>query len=259
MNGTVTIRSARPTQQSNQIVEGARPQASELGRVSSSEAEARYEAKREAAPALVVALLVLVALAVVSLMEGWELLDRVPGWVWFLLAVPELILLIDLLLATRGAGPIQTRRVALWLLRVLVLGNLAAVAILVAGLVTASTTKLGGGELLLTAFALLVTNVIVFGLWYWEVDDGGPVVRARRPRATPDFQFPQDENPQLAPGWKPQAWDYIYLSLTNSIAFSPTDAMPLTRHAKSLMALESVISITVVVLVTARAVNVLGS
>ena len=115
------------------------------------------------------------------------------------------------------------------------------------------------GELLLTAFALLVTNVIVFGLWYWEVDDGGPVVRARRPRAIPDFQFPQDENPQLAPGWKPQVWDYIYLSLTNSIAFSPTDAMPLTRHTKLLMGLESVISITVVVLVTARAVNVLGS
>jgi uncharacterized membrane protein len=227
--------------------------------MSSSGDEARYETKREAAPALVVALLVLVALAVVSLVEGWELLDRVPGWVWLLLAVPELLLLLDLLLATRGTGLVQTRRVALWLLRVLVLGNLAAVAILVAGLVTASTTKLGGGELLLTAFALLVTNVIVFGLWYWEVDDGGPVARAQRPRATPDFQFPQDENPQLAPGWKPQVWDYIYLSLTNSIAFSPTDAMPLTRHAKLLMALESVISITVVVLVTARAVNVLGS
>ena len=206
------------------------------------------------------AFLVLVTLAVVSLAEGWELLHRVPGWAWFLLAVPELLLLLDLLLAARGAGLAKTRRVALWLLRVLVAGNLSALAILVAGLVTASTEDLGGGELLLTAVAILVTNVIVFGLWFWEIDDGGPVERAERPRAQPDFQFPQDENPQLArDGWSPHVWDYVYLSLTNCIAFSPTDAMPLTRHAKALMALESAISIAAVVLVTARAVNVLGS
>ena len=183
-----------------------------------------------------------------------------PGWVWLLLAVPELLLLIDLVLAARGAGPVWTRRVAFWLLRVLVAGNLAALAILVIGLVTASTKELGGGELLLTAAAILVTNVIVFGLWFWEIDDGGPDERARRVRTAPDFQFPQDENPQLAAdGWSPHAWDYVYLSLTNSIAFSPTDAMPLSRHAKLLMGLESAISIAVVALVTARAVNVLGS
>jgi len=237
---------------------GTRP--SNTRGVRSSEAEARYEAGREAAPALVVAFLTLVVLAAVSLVEGWELLDRVPGWVWFLLAVPELLLLIDLVLAARGAGPVWTRRVAFWLLRVLVAGNLVALAILVAGLVTTSTQELGGGELLLTAVAILVTNVIVFGLWFWEIDDGGPDERARRTRTTPDFQFPQDENPQLAAdGWSPHAWDYVYLSLTNSIAFSPTDSMPLSRHAKLLMALESAISIAAVVLVTARAVNVLGS
>jgi uncharacterized membrane protein len=228
--------------------------------VRSSEAEARYEAKREAAPALAVALLTLVLLAVVSLVAGWELLDRMGGWVWLLLAAPELILLIDLLLGARGAGLARTRRVALWLLRVLVVGNLTALAILVAGLVTASTKELGGGELLLTALAILVTNVIVFGLWFWEIDDGGPVARAQHPRTKPDFQFPQDENPQLArDGWMPNVWDYVYLSLTNSIAFSPTDAMPLSRHAKLLMGLESAISIAAVVLVTARAVNVLGT
>jgi hypothetical protein len=259
MGGSYDACGSASPKQSSQIVGGAWPSASEYAVVSSTDTEARYEAKREAAPALVVAVLVLVGLAVVSLAEGWELLDRVPGWVWLLLAVPELLLLLDLLLAARGAGPAPTRRVALWLLRVLVLGNLAALAILLTGLVTASTTKLGGGELLLTAFALLVTNVIVFGIWFWEVDDGGPVQRAGHPRATPDFQFPQDENPHLkADGWSPHAWDYVYISLTNSIAFSPTDAMPLTRHAKLLMGLESVISIAVFVLVTARAVNVLG-
>ncbi len=76
----------------------------------------------------------------------------------------------------------------------------------------------------------------------------------------PDFQFPQDENPGLArPGWYPRLEDYVYVALTNGIAFSPTDAMPLTRWAKGLMALDAIISVGAVLLVAARAVNVLGS
>ncbi len=225
--------------------------------MSISEVEARYEAKREAAPALAVAFLVLVVLAVVSWAQGWELLNRVPGWVWLLLAVPELALLIDLYF---GAGLARTRRLALVSLGVLVAFNACALLILVAGLVTTSTRDLGGGELLLTAVVILITNVIVFGLWFWEIDDGGPVERRRHPRAVPDFQFPQDENPGLAAaGWRPRLWDYLYVSLTNSIAFSPTDAMPLSRHAKALMGIESAISVVSVLLVAARAVNVLGS
>jgi hypothetical protein len=119
---------------------------------------------------------------------------------------------------------------------------------------------LGGGELLMSAFAVWITNVISFGLLFWEVDSRGPMERVSRPRATPDFQFPQDENPRLArPGWKPHFWDYLYVSLTNSIAFSPTDAMPLSRHAKLFMGVESGISVLAVLLVAARAVNVLGA
>ena len=77
-----------------------------------------------------------------------------------------------------------------------------------------------------------LTNAIAFGLAFWELDCGGPVARAlAAERPTPDFQFPQDENPELArDGWLPRLWDYLYVSLTNSIAFSPTDAMPLTRR-----------------------------
>jgi hypothetical protein len=225
--------------------------------MSSSEPQARYEAKREAAPALALALGLLVVLAVVSWSKDWQLLDRVPGWIWLVLAVPELVLLLDLLF---GTGLMRTRRIALASLGMLVLFNAIGLLILVGGLVTTRANELQGGELLLTAFAILVTNVIVFGLWFWEIDDGGPVARTTKPRAAPDFQFPQDENPGLrTPGWRPTVWDYLYLSLTNSTAFSPTDAMPLTRHAKLLMALESLIAITAVLLVTARAVNVLGS
>ena len=77
-------------------------------------------------------------------------------------------------------------------------------------------------------------NVVVFAVLFWELEAGGPVARIRNPqRTTPDFQFPQDENPQLAaPGWRPQVSDYLYLSLTNSVAFSPTDAMPLVQRTR---------------------------
>jgi hypothetical protein len=225
--------------------------------MSASEAEARYEAKREAAPAVGAALAVLVGLALASWAEGWELLHRVEWWVWLVLALPEAVLLLDLLLV---AGLARRRRVALVLLGFLVCFNAVGLGILVASLVTTNTDELGGGELLLNAAAIWTTNLIVFGLWFWELDDGGPVVRAVHPRVAPDFQFPQDENPGLArEGWRPDVWDYLYMSLTNSIAFSPTDAMPLTRHAKALMALGSVISVVAVLLVAARAVNVLGT
>jgi uncharacterized membrane protein len=225
--------------------------------MSATELEASYEAKREAAPALGTALAVLVGLAVVSWAEDWELLPGVRWWVWFVLALPEAVLVVDLAV---GAGLARTRSFALVLLGILVAFNAVGLGILVAGLVTTSTEDLGGGELLLTAAAIWTTNVIVFGIWFWELDDGGPVARTARPRVAPDFQFPQDENPGLArAGWEPDVWDYLYVSLTNSIAFSPTDAMPLTRNAKALMAIGSMISVVAVLLVAARAVNVLGT
>lgn len=91
------------------------------------------------------------------------------------------------------------------------------------------------------------------------LDSGGPTERAVSGRATPDFLFPQDATPERAPaGWYPRLEDYVYVALTNAIAFSPTDAMPLTRRAKASMAIDSLISIAVVLLVAARAVNVLG-
>jgi hypothetical protein len=229
-------------------------------RMSMSEAGARAQGRREAAPAALVALLVLAVLAVVSWAKGWELLG-LPWWIWLLLGIPALLLTIDLALTFRGRGLVRSRTAALLLLGLLVLGNFTALAILVAGLVTTSTRDLGGGELLLTAFAIWSTNVVVFALLFWELDAGGPVARLQAPkRTTPDFQFPQDENPQLAAkDWYPQAWDYAYLSLTNAIAFSPTDAMPLSLRAKATMGLESAISAVTVLLVAARAVNVLGS
>jgi uncharacterized membrane protein len=224
-----------------------------------SETAAHYEARWEAAPVLLIATAVLVALALVSYRRGWEL-HGLPWWIWLVLALPTLLASLDLALGARGAGIVRTRAAALVLLGVVIAGNLLGLALLVAALVSTSTGELGGGQLLTTAVAIWMTDVCVFGLWFWELDDGGPFARARHERARPDFQFPQDENSGLArPGWRPRVWDYLYTSLANASAFSATDVMPLTLHAKLVMGLEAVISLALVVLVTARAVNVLGS
>jgi hypothetical protein len=102
-------------------------------------------------------------------------------------------------------------------------------------------------------------NVISFGLVFWEVDLGGPVRRAlSEKRQFPDFQFPQDDNPAMAQQpWRPGLFDYVYIATTNSIAFSPTDAMPLTHRAKALMATEATVAAVTILIVAARAVNIL--
>jgi hypothetical protein len=226
----------------------------------SADAQARAEGRREAAPAALITLLGYVALAGVSWAAGWDLVG-LPWWVWLLVAVPVLLLTIDLWMSAWGAGLVRSRQAALVLLGLLVLGNVVALGILVAGLVTTKASDLGGGELLLTAFAIWSANVMVFALAFWEVDAGGPASRSRRAaRVVTDLQFPQDQDgPGEHAAWQPQVWDYVYVSLTNSIAFSPTDTMPLTLRAKAMMGAESAISAITILLVAARAVNILGS
>lgn len=99
-------------------------------------------------------------------------------------------------------------------------------------------------------------NVVVMALWYWELDRGGASARARNVHDRTDFLFPQMSSPQFADrDWEPRYLDYLYTSFTNSTAFSPTDVLPLTRWAKMLMMLQSMVSLSTVVLVIARAVN----
>lgn len=114
-------------------------------------------------------------------------------------------------------------------------------------------------QLLFTGGNIWISNVIIFSLWYWEFDSGGSGRRATHIREFPDFMFSQTENPHLAPkGWRPHYIDYLYLSLTNASAFSPTDVLPLARWAKLLMALQSVTSLFTVILIIARAINTLN-
>jgi uncharacterized membrane protein len=128
---------------------------------------------------------------------------------------------------------------------------------MVVGLVQ-GTEGSSAGPLLISGGAIWLTNIIVFALWYWEFDRGGPVARANAVNPYPDFQFVQMANPELAPPhWEPAFGDYLYLAFTNAAAFSPTDVMPLSRWAKMAMLLQSAISIVTVALVIARAVNIL--
>jgi len=116
-----------------------------------------------------------------------------------------------------------------------------------------------GRDLILTALNIYLTNIIIFALWYWEMDGGGPGERHALKKYELDFSFPQQQNDELShPIWKPTFIDYLYLSSTNAMAFSPTDTMPLSRRSKMLMLLQSTVSLIAIALVAARAVNILN-
>ena len=151
------------------------------------------------------------------------------------------------------------RALLLSILGVVTLTYLATLGLLVHYLITGG--QVGGTSLIGSGMVLWATNVLLFSVLYWELDRGGPLHRYRATEPWPDFQFPQMENPQLTPmgkGWRPTFLDYLYTSLTNATAFSPTDTMPISQVAKLLMAVQGTAAIVTVGLVVARAVNILG-
>jgi len=185
--------------------------------------------------------------------------DLSPAGRWLLPAI-ELVLLLVLLIAnpTRIDRRSPSLRIlGLTLISVASLANAWSVALLVDGLVR-GTTGNQPGPLLATGANIWMTNVIIFALWYWELDRGGPAARAAGLDPVPDFLFPQMAQPSPAfHDWEPQFTDYTYVSFTNATAFSPTDTMPLSRWAKLAMMLQSAISLVTAALVIARAVNIL--
>jgi hypothetical protein len=121
-------------------------------------------------------------------------------------------------------------------------------------------TETRGANLLDGGIVIWGTNLVIFSVWYWELDRGGPVRGAHggKPMA-PDFLFPQMTDPRWKePGWRPRFGDYLYVSLTNQTAFSPTDTMPLTYRAKLLMGVQGLASLITVGVIVARAVNILA-
>jgi|SRR5581483_2643702 len=134
------------------------------------------------------------------------------------------------------------------------LANAAQLGLLIRALIHGA--NIPGKTLLTSAMAIFLTNIIMFGLWYWELDSPGLSGRHNYNRDK-QMLFPQNSS-RSEDSWRPTFFDYLYVSITNSTAFSPTDTMPLTHVAKGLMSLQALISLLTVVLVTARAVNILG-
>lgn len=115
-----------------------------------------------------------------------------------------------------------------------------------------------GRGLIVSGVLIWLTNFLIFGLWYWELDRGGPGRRAAAHDGAPDFLFPQMNDDRIQPAdWRPGFIDYLYVSLTNAAAFSPTDTMPLTPMAKSVMGAQSLVSVVTIGLIVSRAVNIL--
>jgi uncharacterized membrane protein len=179
-----------------------------------------------------------------------------PTW---LLPTLEAALLVGLALATpRQLEREHTvrRRTALGLTAFVSAANITSLVLLSHELLHHGSPN--ARELIVAGALIWLTNVLIFGLWYWETDRGGPGKRAAGRDGPPDFLFSQMNDDRIEPAnWRPQFIDYLYVSLTNAIAFSPTDTMPLSPMAKSIMGIQSLVSLVTIGLVVARAVNIL--
>jgi uncharacterized membrane protein len=196
--------------------------------------------------------------AATALYVGMPHRGRVPGW-WI---GPVLQLGLLGILIAQDRGRIDRRsaslhRMMVALLVVMTAGTVLSVVVLAYDILVAlkgvtATVLLGRGA------AIWVENVIVFSLWYWQFDRGGPAERAADMPVPPSFAFPENATPELAPaGWRPTYPDYLYLSFTNATAFSPTDTLPVRRWAKLTMMVQASLSLVIAILVIARAINVL--
>ena len=228
-----------------------------MGRDRRSEEE--LESRWEAAPVVAFVIGLQLVLTFVSREKGWDLWG-LPWWAWLGAVVPETVLLV-LLAWNRPRNWLDRigyrRRISIVLIGFISLTNAVLLATMIGSILQGDEES--GGQLLLKATTVWVTNVVAYGLWYWSLDRGGPHKRLGDDPELPDFQFPQLDNPHFAPpDWQPQIVDYLFVSFTNSIAFSPTDTFPLTRRAKMLMLSESFISAVTILLVASRAVGILG-
>jgi uncharacterized membrane protein len=150
----------------------------------------------------------------------------------------------------------RRRRIALGLTAFVSIANIYSLAALTHYLLHHNVSQ---GRALIGAGVLIwLTNFLIFALWYWEIDRGGPGKRSAGNDGPPDFLFPQMADDRIEPlSWRPKFFDYLYVSLTNAMAFSPTDTMPLTSMAKGVMGVQSLVSLVTIGLIVSRAVNIL--
>jgi uncharacterized membrane protein len=182
-----------------------------------------------------------------------------PGPTWLLPSL-EGLLLLGLSIATPRQLEHEhrvRRAVALAITAVVSIANIYSLAALTHYLLHHNVTN--GRGLIFSGVLIWMTNFLIFGLWYWEIDRGGPGKRAAGEDGPPDFLFPQMSDDRIEPAqWRPQFFDYLYVSLTNATAFSPTDTMPLSQAAKGVMGIQAIVSLVTIGLIVSRAVNILS-
>ena len=181
-----------------------------------------------------------------------------PVWVSHLVLLTLLLPMILVTVTTANTLWLRVERTVIMFFGTAYIINITAELADMIGIITLHPPETRSISLLSSSLAIWVVNVLTFSLLYWQIDRGGPHARANRTSAKPDWLFPQAAAPDTAsPDWRPLFIDYLHLGFNTATAFSPTDAMPLTRRAKMLMMLESSISLLTLVIVAARAVNVL--
>jgi uncharacterized membrane protein len=197
----------------------------------------------------------LAALLVAALLEVSLPGDLVLGGGWIRWIIPALVVI---LIVVAAVFPVEEsdrrRRLGMTLAALVTLANAGAIGALVYGIVTESGFE--GKYLIVAALQVWFTNVIVFAVWFWEIDGGGPRHRAQAPPVPHEYLFAQYTLPEPWT-WRPAFWDYLYVSFTNSVSFAPADVLPLRHRMKLLMALESILSLMVILIVAARAISIL--
>jgi len=181
-----------------------------------------------------------------------------PRWISYAVLVAAIVPMVLVTLSSDNAVWLRVEHVAIMLLAGVYAGNTAAELGDMVGIITVHPPETRSVSLLTSSFTIWITNVLTFSLLYWQIDAGGPARLARSMAGRPDWLFPQTSAPELAaPDWRPLYVDYLFLAFNTAAAFSPTDVLPLTRRAKGLMMIESAIALLTLVLVAARAVNVI--
>lgn len=177
----------------------------------------------------------------------------------YFIGILEFILVFGIGIVTPLKHDLSThirRALSLILIAMVSMANIGSLVLVGDALINGGNVH--GPEILTAALAIFMTNLIIFSIWYWEIDSPG-LTGYHHHDSQPKFQFPQMDHPShLTANWEPQYFDYLYVSITNATAFSPTDTMPLTHGAKALMSLQAIVSLLTIALVAARAVNILA-
>ena len=197
----------------------------------------------------------LVALAVAAVLYATLPGDLILGGGWLRWLVPALLVGLIIVAAVRPVAESDRRRhLGIALAGLITLANASAIALLLYGIITEN--RFEGRYLIVAAVQVWFTNVIVFALWFWEVDGGGPRHRAESPPGPHDFLFGQYQVPEPV-AWRPTFPDYLFLSVTTATSFAPADTLPMRHRVKALMAIEAMLSLLVLLIIAARAISIL--